>query len=313
MHYLLTGGAGFIGSHLVDLLLQKGHEVTVIDSLIYAGWRNIAHHLGNPRLHCYEQDITQECNLVFKRQQFSGVFHFAAVSSVAYSFKYPHESQQVNYQGTCAIVEESIRHQVPRFVFASSAAVYGDATTLPTKETAAYAPLSPYAEQKMESEQVCKEAYRRSGLASIALRLFNVYGPRQRIEGGYAAVVPSFILAARHGQPMLIYGDGEQTRDFLHATDAAAAAYAAMECPNPELYGTACNIGSGTETTIYALASLIRSEMKPYLGICHKDPAPGPRRSCADISRAEQLLGWRPHVVLEEGLRRTIEYFTKFD
>lgn len=311
MHYLVTGGAGFIGSHLLDLLLQEGHEVTVVDSLIDSGWKNIAHQLGNQELHYHKEDITQEYTAIFERHHFSGIFHFAALSSVPYSFHHPQETKRVNYGGTCAMIEACIQYQVPRFVFASSAAVYGDAATLPTKETVPYAPLSPYAEHKMKSEEACSEAHRTCGLESIALRFFNVYGPRQRVGGGYAAVVPSFILAARHNQAMSIYGDGEQTRDFLYVRDAAAAAYAAMLSEKAELYGTACNIGSGTETKIYTLASIIRNEMKPYLGVCYKDPAPGPRRSCADISRAKRLLGWHPRIMLEEGLHYTIEHFIK--
>lgn len=209
------------------------------------------------------------------------------------------------------MIQTCIKYQVPRLVFASSAAVYGDALKIPTPETEALNPTSPYAEQKSESERACEKAFKEHALETISLRFFNVFGPRQPVSGGYAAVIPSFILAACNSQPMNIYGDGEQTRDFVYVGDAVAALVAAMHNKNTELYSTACNIGSGSETKIMTLASCIRQETKPSIGISHKDPAPGPRRSCADIRRAEMLLGWKPTISLEQGLRYTIAYFSK--
>jgi len=218
MKALVTGGAGFIGSHLVDLLLAKGSEVVVIDSLV-TGQRSQV-----PQEAIFiKGDVADPQLLAEALPGCDAVFHLAAVSSVQDSLDRPIEVHNTNLTASLALLEASVRHQVSRFVFSSSAAIYGDTGGAPAREDMAPKPMSHYAVQKLASEHYCRVYHRLHGLETVCLRYFNVYGPRQRADSSYSGVIAKFIDAARAEKPITIFGDGEQTRDFCHVKDVAVA------------------------------------------------------------------------------------------
>jgi UDP-glucose 4-epimerase len=301
VHVLVTGGAGFIGSHLVDALLARGCRVTVLDDLSSGRMENIKVHLGNPDFRFVRGDV---CDEGMVRDALSGVdavIHEAAVVSVPTSIERPELVQKVNVRGTLNLLRASAELGVGRFVFASSCAVYGEQEKLPIKEDAEPRPLSPYAASKLAAEEVCRE-FHRLGLCTVCLRYFNVYGPRQA-SGEYAGVMVKFMERLRAGQPPVIHGDGEQTRDFIHVEDVVEATLLTLE--RSGVNGEVFNIGTGRETSINELCGLIvgvsgRENLRPV----HGPPRAGDiRRSLADISKVRRVLGFEPKVLLENGIR----------
>lgn len=297
----MTGGAGFIGSHLVDALLARGCRVTVLDDLSSGRMENIKVHLGNPDFRFVRGDV---CDEGMVRDALSGVdavIHEAAVVSVPTSIERPELVQKVNVRGTLNLLRASAELGVGRFVFASSCAVYGEQEKLPIKEDAEPRPLSPYAASKLAAEEVCRE-FHRLGLCTVCLRYFNVYGPRQA-SGEYAGVMVKFMERLRAGQPPVIHGDGEQTRDFIHVEDVVEATLLTLE--RSGVNGEVFNIGTGRETSINELCGLIvgvsgRENLRPV----HGPPRAGDiRRSLADISKVRRVLGFEPKVLLENGIR----------
>lgn len=307
-NYLVTGGAGFLGSNLVRRLLGDGGSVTVFDSLV-SGRRENIEGLGNG-LTFVRGDVrdTPAMLEVFASRQFDCVFHFAALPSVKYSLENPQEAHDVNATGTLNVLAVARAVGCPRVVFASSCAIYGDVVAPPISEKAWVKPLSPYAAQKLLGENYCRLYNDFLGVPAVALRFFNIYGPRQDPESDYAAVVPRFLNALLRSEPPVIYGDGEQTRDFVYVEDAVNACVLAAE--SEKAAGRVINVGTGSETTVNKLAELAARAAGVEVTPKHAAAIPGEVRfSCADISSASRLLGYSPETDLNQGLSRTREFF----
>jgi UDP-glucose 4-epimerase len=298
---LVTGGAGFIGSHLAEALLAAGNRVRVLDDLSTGRRENLPHRAG---LDLVEGSVTSAATLDAVMRDVDCVFHLAAIASVARSVADPEGTGKVNLGGTVAVLEAAHRAGVRRVVFASSAAIYGDAGEGPIGEDRAANPLSPYGRQKWESERVCA-AFARDGLATLALRFFNVYGSRQRPDSDYSGVVSIFIEHALAGRAPAIFGDGAHTPDIVHVSDVVAALAAAARAPGA-LAGP-LNIGTGRPTSV----NRIWSELQRILGLAlearHAAPRPGDvRHSLSDPRRAAERLGWRAMVAFPDGLARLV-------
>lgn len=303
---LVTGGAGFIGSHLVDRLMKEDCEVVVLDDFSAGKVENVQHHLGGQRFHLVKGDIR---NLEDVRKAVRGVdvvFHLAAVVNVPLSIEDPLLVNDVNVRGTLNLLEASLKEDVQRFVYVSSCAVYGEAHYLPIKEEHPIRPLSPYGISKLTAEHYCRIFHKVHGLKTVCLRFFNVYGPRQS-EGPYSGVITQFISRLRRGKPPTIYGDGKQTRDFLFVRDAVEANILVLE--SQHCVGETINIGTGKSTTINELAKVL---MKMF-GATTVKPEYAPSRvgdirdSYADIGKAERILGYKPRFGLEEGIKRFLQ------
>ena len=302
MKVLVTGGAGFIGSHLVDKLMLDGHEVVVLDDLSSGSLKNIEHHLDEPGFRFVKGDIRYARTVEKALEGVDAVIHEAAIASVPLSIKDPALTDEVNIFGTLNLLEVSLRAKVKRFVYASSCAVYGAASELPIKEDAPLRPLSPYASSKLAAEERCKAFHENYGLETIRLRYFNVYGLRQA-AGEYAGVMLKFLERIRRDQPPVIFGDGEQTRDFVYIGDVVEATLLALDREGAA--GEVFNIGTGEATTIKKLCEIfLKLTGKTHLKPIYMDVKPGDiRHSQADITKAMKLLGYRPKVSLEWGVR----------
>ena len=298
---LVTGGAGFIGSHLVDRLVGEGCKVRVIDNLSTGKLANIQGHLDNGAVELVKGDIRDHKLVHECVKDVNAVVHLAAVTSVPLSVKDPAGTFEVNVAGTLNLVTSSARNKVGKFVFISSCAVYGDPSRLPVAETAPTNPISPYAESKLVGEHFCCGFNERLLLKTVCLRLFNVYGLRQAFND-YSGVITLFINRARQGLPLTIYGDGSQTRDFVNVHDVVEAILRVMKSDSAN--GGVFNIGSGKPTSIAELAKVI-SELA---GVSPKIKYEAPRsgdimHSYADISLAKRVFGFKPEFSLSEGLQ----------
>lgn len=295
MKALVTGGAGFIGSHLVDLLLSKGCEVVVIDNLA-TGRRSQV-----PDKAVFLHGDVSDAKLLAKALPGCDVvFHLAAVSSVQDSLDRPIEVHNTNLTATLALLEAAVRHEVPRFVFSSSAAVYGDTGGEPACEDMITKPMSHYAVQKLASEHYCQVYHRLHGLETVCLRYFNVYGPRQRADSPYSGVIAKFIEAARAGQPITIFGDGEQRRDFCHVKDVALANFLAATQDAAIIVGKVFNIGTGTSTSVNELASLAATAFRAGgIPTIHQAARKAEiRYSQAVVEAACAEIGWNHSILL---------------
>lgn len=297
---LVTGGAGFIGSHLVDTLLDRGARVRVLDDLSTGRLENLA--AARSRIEFLEGDIrdAETCRRACDGVEF--VFHQAARGSVPRSMKDPASTIAVNVAGTANVFGAAREAKVGRVIFASSSSVYGDSATLPKREGEEGRPLSPYAASKVMNEQLADVFAICFGMSFIGLRYFNVYGPRQDPDGPYAAVIPRFFKTCLSGEAPVIYGDGEQSRDFTFVSDAVAANVCAAEAPKPA-HGTAFNVAGGRRVTVNELARLVCELTGSRCEPLHVAPRPGDIvHSLADPSRAQASLGWAPEVGLPRGL-----------
>jgi nucleoside-diphosphate-sugar epimerase len=307
---LVTGGAGFIGSHLAHDLVARGARVRVLDNFLTGRRENLKSLAGNPLLEVIEGDIRDLAAVTAAMRGVRYVFHEAALPSVPRSVEDPATSLGIGIQGTLNVLAAARAGGCERVVYASSSSVYGNTPALPKAESMLPTPLSPYAVSKLAGEHLCAVFTHVHRLPTVALRYFNVFGPRQDPASAYAAVVPRFITATLAGEPPVIYGDGEQTRDFTYIQDVIEANLAACAAP-PEAWGLAYNIACGGRIGLLDLAGRIarligRTTTPPR----YEAPRPGDvRDSQADISRAARLLGWRPAVTLDEGLARTIDYY----
>jgi UDP-glucose 4-epimerase len=303
---LVTGGAGFIGSHLVEGLRAAGWSVRVLDDFSTGRAANLAAVADGIEL--VRGDV-RDPELVAKAvRDVDVVFHLAAIPSVPRSVAEPLLTHAVHVDGTLRVLEASRRCGVRRVVYASSSAVYGDAPGLPKHESMAPAPRSPYALHKQIGEDTCRLYARLYGLETVALRFFNLYGPRQDPRSEYSAVIPRFIEACLAGEPAGICGDGLQTRDFVMVRDVVRANLLAAEAPGA--VGAVCNVASGIRTSVEELHERIRQATGSDRPPRYVPPRAGDLRdSQASLERAGELLGYRPAVDLREGLRITIESF----
>ena len=312
-HYLVTGGAGFIGSHIAERLLKDGHRVRVLDNLSTGRVSNLeAVRAAGPadRLEWIEGDIR---SLETCRRATAGVdyvLHQAALASVPRSIENPIDSTAVNVGGTLNVFHASRDNGVKRVVAASSSSVYGDAATLPKHEEQPTAPLSPYAASKLAGEIYARVYAVTMGLSTVSLRYFNVFGPRQDPNSQYAAVVPRFIAAALHGEPPTIYGDGGQTRDFVYVANVVHANLLATRAPAARVAGQMFNVGCGQSVSVNDLWEQIRQLAGAPVLPRHAEGRPGEvRNSLASIDKARELVGYQPVVDFREGLRQTVAYY----
>ena len=304
---LITGGAGFIGSHLADALLERGARVRVLDNFATGRRENLAGCIA--RIELIEGDIrdAEACHRACEGVRF--VFHQAALGSVPRSMKDPATTIAVNVGGTANIFAAARDARVARVVYASSSSVYGDSEKLPKREGEEGRPLSPYALSKVMNEQLADIFARCFGMEFIGLRYFNVYGPRQDPDGPYAAVIPRFFKAFANDEAPVIYGDGEQARDFTFVADAVRANLLAADAP-VDACGRAYNIGGGQSTSVASLAGLIREAVGGGPEPVHEPPRPGDvRASLADVSRAGNAIDYVPTLTLNEGLKRAVDFY----
>jgi len=303
--FLVTGGAGFIGSHLVEALLQRGEQVRVLDHQIDRD--RLVPPVTGGALELVAGDIRDEAAVRRATHGVDFVLHQAAIPSVTASVADPISTDATNVRGTLNVLLAARDAGVRRVVFASTCAIYGDRPELPLVETLPPSPLSPYAVSKLAAEQYCAVFSRLYGLATVSLRYFNVFGPRQSADSDYAAVVPRFVARALRSEPPTIFGDGRQTRDFIYVADVVRAVLLACKADCPS--GAVINVGSGQQSTLLDLVAALGDVVGRPITPQFAEPRPGDiRDSCADIGRAAQWLGFRPDISLREGLRRTLEY-----
>ncbi len=305
MRILVTGGAGFIGSAVVEQLVAQGASVVVLDDLSTGSEGNLA--AVRDRIAFHRDSILDPEALDRAVAGADCIIHLAARTSVPRSVAEPLETNRVNVEGTLAVLEAARRAGVRRVVYAASSSAYGDSATLPMVETQPPAPLSPYGVSKLAGELYAAVYTRLHGLETVALRYFNVYGPRQNPDSPYAAVLARFLAALADGEPPVVYGDGGQTRDFTYVEDAAAATVAA--CTATGASGYVINVAGGHPVSLREVLVLLEQITGRRVHPRYAPPRPGDiRHSAADLSRAAALLGWRPRVTLEEGLRRTWQW-----
>jgi len=296
---IVTGGAGFIGSHLVDALVSFGIEVSIIDNLSTGKIENL-----NPKAKFFNVDV---CNLNNINHLFNGidiVFHLAAVASVQYSIENPKETNDINVGGTLNVLLSAKEAGVKRLVFSSSSSVYGDVDKIPTNESRKINPKSPYALHKYTGELYCKLFSEIYNLETVCLRYFNVYGPRQNPNGAYASVIAKFSDLKRNKEILTITGDGNQTRDFVFVEDVARANIFAAESDRVGK-GEVVNIGSGKKYSVNEIAKIIGGPTKNI------PQRVEPKDSMADISLAKFLLDWEPSISLEDGLEILLQNTSK--
>ena len=301
---IVTGGAGFIGSHLVERLLQEECFVTVLDNFSTGRKQNL-NHLGQPRnLSIHEVDISDFDRVAPLFHDAECVFHLAALADIVPSIDRPLDYYRSNVTGTVSVLEASRRAKVKRFVYAASSSCYGIAKVYPTPETADICPEYPYALTKYLGEECALHWGKVYQLPVISLRLFNVYGPRARTSGTYGAVFGVFLAQKLHGKPFTIVGDGTQTRDFVFVQDVADAF---VKAAHSDVSQEVFNVGSDRPTSINRIASLLGGE------VTFVPKRPGePQVTHADISRIQSRLGWKPRVTIEEGVKEMLSHLKDF-
>jgi UDP-glucose 4-epimerase len=300
---LVTGGAGFIGSHVVDTLVGAGYSVSVVDNLFSGSLANISGHVDDGSVDFVEADVRDRDVVGKLVHDVDVVVHLAAIVSVPFSLENPDLTFDVNVEGTRAVLSSCVRGGVKRFILVSSCSVYGAPQYLPIDEAHPTGPLSPYAVSKLKGENCCRMVG--SGLGAVVLRLFNVYGSRQ-VSGEYSGVITKFLEHAEKGQPLVVYGDGSQIRDFVHVSDVADAILALVQ--DGGVQGV-FNVGCGRAVSIGYLAKTILSLSCSDCGVVYEPPRDGEiTQSVADVSRAREAFGYEPKVRLEEGLLELLLY-----
>jgi nucleoside-diphosphate-sugar epimerase len=308
---LVTGGGGFIGSHIVDRMLQEGHAVRVLDNFSTGRRENLAHLEGNPNVEIIEGDICDQDLMSQVMEGVAYVSHQAAIPSVPRSVQDPWGSHRANSEGILRVLMTAKEAGVRRVVFASSSAVYGDVDDgrggqRPKEESLPSAPLSPYAATKLTGEAYCSAFYHSYGLETVSLRYFNIFGPRQDPTSHYASVIPRFIRALKAGKRPTIFGDGHQTRDFTYVDNVVEANRLAFSAPRAP--GRAINVACGQSISVLHLLQTTAEILGLPAAAEFGPPRPGDvRHSRAAIARAKDLLDYSPSVMFTEGIRRTVE------
>ncbi len=303
-NYLVTGGAGFIGSHLTEELVRRGHTVRVVDSLITGKRRNLEHVRG---VEFVEGDLADPGVATRVVDGIDYVLHQAAIPSVPRSVKDPVTSNRANIDASLNILVAARDAGVKRLVYAGSSSAYGNTATLPKREDMPTNPLSPYALQKLVAEQYCQMFTRLYGFETVTIRYFNVFGPRQDPGSPYSGVISLFSSALLEDRQPVIYGDGEQTRDFTYVANVVDGVLRA--CEAPKAAGEVINVACGTRISLNNLLRAMNAIVGKSIGAIYKDPRAGDvRDSQADITKAHALLGYTPIVGLEAGLAKTIEW-----
>ncbi len=305
-HYLVTGGAGFIGSHIARRLLADGHRVRVLDNLSTGNMDKLADVID--RVEFVEGDLRQEADCQAACAGVEMVFHEAALPSVPRSVEDPQTFHDNNINGTFQLFLAAQEAGCRRIIYAASSSAYGDQPTQPKRETMLPAPLSPYAFNKLAGEYYARVFYESYGLETISLRYFNVFGPHQDPTSQYAAAISAFVSALLRGEQPIVYGDGEQTRDFTHIDNVVEANMLAAAAKTTQ--GQVINIACGQSVTINQVIATINK----LLGTDHKPKYAPPRagdvtHSLADITLAREVIGYEPHLMFEDGLARAIEWY----
>jgi UDP-glucose 4-epimerase len=304
--YLVTGGAGFIGSHIVRRLVADGHHVRVLDNLTSGHRENLAEVTSQVEL--VVGDICDPQTVARCVAGVEAVFHLAARASVPRSVEQPQPTHEVNATGTLNLLLAARDAGVRRFVYSASSSAYGDTPTLPKREEMPPMPLSPYAASKLAGEQYCLCCAHVYGLETVSLRYFNVFGPRQDPKSDYAAVIPAFVSRMLRGQRPIVFGDGEQTRDFCYVDNVVLANMLALKAE--KLGGQVVNIACGERTTLNQIIAEINGLLGTDIEAEYADPRPGDvRHSLADLSTTRRVLGYEPQVMFAEGLRRSISWY----
>ena len=299
MRCVVTGGCGFIGSHIVDALVRDGCEVAVLDDLSTGNLEYL-----NPAAELVEGSVADAEAVLAAVEGATWVFHLAALPRVQQSVDDPIGTHAVNVNGTLNVLQAAREHGVERVVVSSSSSVYGDQETHLMTEDLAPNPLSPYGLHKLIGEQYADLFAALFGMQIVSLRYFNVYGPRQSAEGAYALVIPHFLRLRNEGKPLTVYGDGCQTRDYVHVDDVVRANLNAANSELPQGRAVALNVGSGEETSVNEIAAMVGGEVEHII--------PNPRgafeelRKCADTSRAKSVISWEPGILLAEGIKSVL-------
>lgn len=304
--YLVTGGSGFIGSNIAHELVKRGEKVRIVDNFSTGRRRNISDFLDEVDL--MEVDIRDLGDMRRAVRGVDFILHQAALPSVPRSINDPIESNETNVNGTLNLLIAAKDAGVKRLVYATSSSVYGDMPVLPKCEDMMPCPLSPYAVGKLTGEHYCKVFYNVHGLETVSLRYFNVFGSGQDPASQYSAAIPKFISAMLEGRPITIYGDGEQSRDFTHVQNVVNANL--LACEAPDVAGAVINIACGEAASVNELISAIERELNIEAERIYQESRPGDvLHSCADITRAREMLGYEPTVSFGEGLKKTVEWF----
>lgn len=308
MNILVTGGGGFIGSHLVELLLSNGHAVCVLDNFSTGQRSNLP--LMDSRLRVIEGDIRDTTVVAQAIESVDAVVHLAAVASVQASVDDPLGTHAVNLVGTINLLEAARKQGIKRFVFASSAAVYGDVQTLPVTEDAPLAPLTPYATDKLSSEYYIDFYRRQHGLQPAIFRFFNIFGPRQDPTSPYSGVISIFMERAIADLPMTVFGDGQQSRDFVYVADLVTLLSQAAESEHE--FTEPLNVGNGQGINLQQLLAIITELKGNSLNVSYAAGRPGDiRHSLADNTRLRKMLNYESQYPVEVGLRKTYEWYCK--
>ena len=311
--FLVTGGAGFIGSNIVEYLLKYGASgVRVLDNLSNGFQKNIEPHLGNPAFEFIEGDITDSATCVQACNGVDFVTHQAALGSVPRSIEFPLNTHAANATGFLNMLVAARDAKVKRFIYASSSSVYGDLQASPKKESQIGKPLSPYAVSKLTNELYAGVFSLNYGMKIIGLRYFNVFGPRQDPDGPYAAEIPLFMDALVNNKQAFINGSGEQTRDFTFVENAVQANIMAFFTEHPDAFNRVYNVAVSESVSVKDLFGILKNLTGSALNPVHREERQGDvKNSLADISQAEEMLGYKPSVKVEEGLGITLEWFIK--
>lgn len=321
MKFLVTGGAGFIGSHIVERLLKEGHSVAVLDNFSSGKEENLSfakdYSLSDMRYTLIKGDIRDKSACLRASEGVDAVFHQAALRSVPKSMQEPHEYNEVNIDGILNMLEASRANKVKRFVFASSSSVYGDTSKFPQEESDYPLLISPYALSKLAGEYYCRIFSEHFGIETACLRYFNVFGPRQALDDEYAVVIPKFIHCILNDQPPPIFGNGKQSRDFTYIDNvveanilAATKGLSPRTPSSPKAAHQVLNVANGKDNTVLQLVEylnkIIGKNIQPKLLPVRAGDV---FRTLADVSKIKAKLGYSPKVGFEEGLRKTVEYF----
>lgn len=311
MKILVTGGAGFIGSNLVDALAENhAHEIIVADDFSSGTRENLAQHASNPRVRVVELDIRDKPRV---REIMRGVdiLYHLAVQCIRVSIRDPYLVHEVNATGTLHLLTAALQENVNRFVYCSSSEVYGSAIHVPMSEEHPLVPTTPYGASKLAGETYARSFFLTYGLPVTVVRPFNTYGAREHFEGPYGEVIPKFVVRSLNDAPLVIFGDGCQTRDFTDVSDTVRGLIAAGECG--ALVGDVINIARGQEVSINDLAQIVLETVPQSKSkIEHQAPRPGDvMRHYADISKAKRVLGFEPHVEIRQGVKRYVDWLIR--
>ena len=313
LSFLITGGAGFIGSNIANYLLNhRAGKVVVLDNLSEGQYKNIEAFCQLPNFSFIQGDITDFATCLKASENIDYVIHQGALGSVPRSIKYPLATNAANVTGFLHVLEAARKNQVKRMVYASSSSVYGDSELLPKKEEIIGSPLSPYAVSKLVNEQYAAIYNRTYAMEVIGLRYFNIFGPNQKPDGAYAAVLPLFMKAILTNEAPFINGDGEQSRDFTFVENAVKANILALFTESNQSFGKVYNIAAGESYSVNQLFQMLKEISGSKLNPIHREERAGDvRRSLANISAAKNDLGYTPEVFAKEGLEITFEWFKK--